>query len=363
MDIKTLKQIVPNLPANIAVLMRGPTGVGKSHVARGFADALELPFIDVRGSTMDEAKVGGLPDMKAVDEKKVATFVVPSWFKRACDEPCVVMLDELNRSMPTVMQAFFQIVLDRELGNDEDGVPWRLHPDTRVIAAINAGNEYDVNDMDPALLRRFWVTDVEPTVADWVEWATEAGLDGVGVEFIKAEPAHWRVDPSTVEPGTVVPTPASWHRLFDALVHMDMAPAKLAGDNLPGTFYPVAAGFVGVEAAIAFKDFVQNYELQISAEDILDGKVTAEEIKELPASQIANIIEKLHDHSKDNKWKAKQVKAVAAFAEGLGGEFLIQTFTAIQKAQNMANLLPLNKLIGMKVVELVNAARATTTTK
>lgn len=360
MDIKTLKNIVPYLPPEIAVLMRGPTGVGKSHVARGFADALELPFIDVRGSTMDEAKVGGLPDMKAVDEKKVATFVVPSWFKRACDEPCVIMLDELNRSMPTVMQAFFQIVLDRELGNDENGIPWRLHPETRVLAAVNAGNEYDVNEMDPALLRRFWVCDVEPTVADWCEWAEGASLDAVGIQFIKAEPAHWRVDPSEVEPGTVVPTPASWHRLFDALTHMGMAPSNLCGENVPPTFYPIAQGFVGVEAAIALKDFVQNYELQVSAEDIINGKVTADDLKDSPASQIANVIEKLHDHSKENKWKAKQVKAVAAFAEGLGGEFLIQTFTAIQKAQNMANLLPLNKLIGMKVVELVNAARATT---
>mgnify|MGYP003655125682 CR=1 FL=1 len=360
MDIKTLKAIVPNLPPEIAVLMRGPTGIGKSFVTKTFADALELPFIDVRGSTMDEAKVGGLPDMKAVDEKKVATFVVPSWFKRACDEPCVVMLDELNRSMPTVMQAFFQIVLDRELGNDENGVPWRLHPETRVLAAINAGNEYDVNEMDPALLRRFWVCDVEPTVGDWVIWAEGAELDTIGVQFIKAEPAHWRVEPSDVEPGTVCPNPASWHRLLDALVHMGMAPAKLAGNMVPETFYPVAAGFVGTEAAIAFRDFVVNYELQVSAEDILTGKVKAEDVKDAPASQITNIIDKLAEHSKANNWKAKEVKAIAAFAEGLGGEFLIQTFTAVQRAGNMKNLLPLNKTIGMKVVELVNAARATT---
>ena len=93
MDIKTLKAIVPYLPPHIAVLMRGPTGVGKSHVAQAFAETLGLPYIDVRGSTMDEAKVGGLPDMKAVDELKVATFVVPSWFKTACERPCVLMLD------------------------------------------------------------------------------------------------------------------------------------------------------------------------------------------------------------------------------------------------------------------------------
>ena len=335
MDIKTIKTIVPNLPAEIAVLMRGPTGVGKSHVARAFADQLGLPFIDVRGSTMDEAKVGGLPDMKAVDEKKVATFVVPSWFKTACDRPCVIMLDELNRSMPTVMQAFFQIVLDRELGNDEDGVPYRLHPETRVIAAINAGNEYDVNEMDPALLRRFWVCDVEPTVSDWTDWAEGAGIDKILVEFIKQEPAHWRVDPSKVEPGTVVPTPASWHRLSDSLVHMGLAPEALAGNDVPAHFYPVLTGFIGVEAAIAFRDFVKNYELQITAEDILDGKIKAEDLKDAPAGQLASVVEKITAHAADNNWKAAQVKRIAKFAEELGGEFLIQVFTGVQKAGNM----------------------------
>ncbi len=359
MDIKTIKSIVPNLPPHIACLMRGPTGVGKSHVARAFADELGLPFIDVRGSTMDEAKVGGLPDMKAVDEKKVATFVVPSWFKTACDQPCVIMLDELNRSMPTVMQAFFQIVLDRELGNDEDGIPYRLHPETRVIAAVNAGNEYDVNEMDPALLRRFWVCDVEPTVADWVEWADGEGIDKILVEFIKQEPGHWRVDPASVEPGTVVPTPASWHRLSESLVHMSLAPEALAGNDVPAHFYSVLTGFIGTEAAIAFRDFVKNYELQITAEDILGGKVKAADVADAPASQLAGLVEKLSIHAKENNWKTAQVKRVAKFAEEVGGEFLIQVFTGVQKAGNMKNLLPLNQAIGMKVVELVNAARAT----
>ncbi len=360
MNVKTIHQIVPHLPPNIAVLFRGPTGIGKSHIAAGIADTLELPFIDVRGSTMDEAKVGGLPDMKSVDELKVATFVVPSWFKRACQEPCLIMLDELNRSMMQVQQAFFQIVLDRELGNDADGIPHRLHPETRIIAAVNVGSEYDVNDMDPALLRRFWVCDLEPTVGDWVDWATETGLDKILVEFVRQNHEHWRVCPSTVEPGTVVPTPASWHRMSDALVHMDLAPAKLAGNDCPTHFYSVLTGFIGTEAAISFKDFVVNYELQVSAEDILKGRVTAEDLKDAPASQVLQLIDKLSAHSKDNVWKAKEVKAVAKFAETMGGEHLIATFTAVQRAGNMKNLLPLNKAIGMKVVNLVNEARAVT---
>jgi hypothetical protein len=140
---------------------------------------------------------------------------------------------------------------------------------------------------------------------------------------------------------------------------MSLAPEKLAGGDVPGSFYSILTGFIGVEAGIAFRDFVKNYELQISAEDILSGKVKSGDLKDAPASQLAGLVEKISAHAKENNWKAKEVKAVAAFAEELGGEFLIQVFTGVQKAGNMKNLLPLNKQIGMKVVELVNAARAT----
>ena len=358
MDVKTLQAIIPGLPPHIATLLRGPTGVGKSHISKGIADELGLPFVDVRGSTMDEAKVGGIPDFETSKERGVSTFCLPSWYVRACKEPVVLMLDELNRSMPQVQQAFFQIVLDRELGNDVDGVPMRLHPETRIIAAVNVGNEYDVNDMDPALLRRFWVADLEPTVGDWIDWATDFGLDPILVEFVQQNPEHWRVDPSEVEPGTVCPTPASWHRLNETLESMGALPATIAGTPGPAHFYSVAMGFVGTEAAISFSDFVKNYERQISADDLLAGKVGAEDFRALPASAATGLIDKLGHHSKENEWTKAQVKRVAAFATELGGEMLIATFTAIQKANNLKNLMAINKIIGQEVVALVNAARA-----
>ena len=68
---------------------------------------------------------------------------------RACNEPVILFLDELNRGLPAVQQSFFQIVLDRQLGNDIDGNPYDIHPETRIFAAINHGNEYDVNDSCP----------------------------------------------------------------------------------------------------------------------------------------------------------------------------------------------------------------------
>ena len=42
MDIKTFVQVVTALPNDISVLAKGPTGIGKSFVAKTFADALEL---------------------------------------------------------------------------------------------------------------------------------------------------------------------------------------------------------------------------------------------------------------------------------------------------------------------------------
>jgi hypothetical protein len=355
MDIKTFKLVAPSLPADIAILARGPTGVGKSHLAKAISIELGLPFIDVRGSTMSEGDVGGYPDIEGMKESGVMTFCMPSWFMRACKEPVVLMLDELNRSLPGVQQSFFQLVLDRELGNDKNGVPYRLHPDTRVIAAVNHGAEYDVNDMDPALLRRFWVCDLEPTSEDWISWAVENDIDSVVIDFIRENPGHLRVDPSKVEPGTIVPTPASWHRLSDSLVHMGFAPSKVAGTK-PPIIYPTAMGFVGIEAGIAFTDFVQNYAKVISAEDILDGKVT--DGSTLNASEVAGLLDKLAEHCKANKWSVTEAKNVAKFGKSLTGEMMVQLWNKCSATQNLANIQSLHKLIGQAVVKIVQASRA-----
>jgi len=356
MDIKTFTTLAPRLPAEIAVLMRGPTGVGKSHIAKQCADTIGLPFIDVRGSTMSEGDVGGYPDIDGMKETGVMTFCMPSWFVRACREPVVLMLDELNRSLPGVQQSFFQLVLDRELGNDQDGNPYRLHPETRVYSAVNHGSEYDVNEMDPALLRRFWVVDLDPTVHDWIDWAGPAGIDPVTIDFVRNHPEHLRVDPGSVEPGTVVPTPASWHRLDESLRHMGLVPSELAGTGADG-LYALAGGFVGTEAAISYTEFIKRYERVISAEDVLNGEINKKRATELPASEALGVLDKLVEHSKDNDWSKKAAKNVSKFALARGGEQLIYFWNAISKTQRLPNIQALHKEIGQKVVEVVRAAR------
>ncbi len=359
MDIKTFNLVAGNLPPEIAVLMRGPTGVGKSHLARALSTSLDLPFIDVRLSTMSEGDVGGYPDIEGMKETGVMTFCMPSWFMRACKEPVVLMLDEMNRALPGVQQSAFQLVLDRELGNDKDGNPYKLHPETRIFAAVNAGAEYDVNDMDPALLRRFWTIDLEPTNADWLEWA-EGNIDEVVIDFIRQNPSHLRVDVSTVEPGTICPNPASWHRLNDSLAHMGWAPKAngIAGADCPPGFYAVSQGFVGTEAAIALATFVKGYDLVVTAEDVLERyDEVKDRVAEMNASDVTSVIERLAVHCKENKWNAAQTKAVAAFSAELGGEMLIALWNGISQSGNLPNIQKIHKLIGSRVVTVVQDGR------
>jgi len=355
-DIKTFTRLAPKLPAEIAVLMRGPTGVGKSHIAKQCAEEIGLPFIDVRGSTMSEGDVGGYPDIEGMKATGVMTFCMPSWFVRSCREPVVLMLDELNRSLPGVQQSFFQLVLDRELGNDKDGNPYKLHPDTRVYAAVNHGSEYDVNEMDPALLRRFWTVDLEPTTQDWLDWAGPAGIDPVTIDFIRNHPEHLRVDPGKVEPGTICPTPASWHRLDESLRHMELAPSDLAGTGAEG-IYALATGFVGLEASISYSEFIKRYEKVISAEDVLTGGVNKKTIQELQASEALGVIDKLVVHSEENDWNKKQAKNAATFAKTRGGEQLVYFWNAISKTQKLTNIQALHKELGQEVVKIVREAR------
>ena len=357
MDIKTFKTLATKLPPQIAVLMRGPTGVGKSQISLACAKELNLPFIDVRGSTMDESKVTGIPDFEVSKEMGVATFVLPSWFVRGCREPVVLCLDEFNRSMPQVQQAFFQVVLDRSLGNDANGNPMVLHPETRIFAAVNHGTEYDVNDMDPALLRRFWTVDLDPTNQDWIDWAkTDDNIDPVTIDFIRQNPAHLRVDISSIEPGTVCPNPASWHRLDTSLRHMGLAPTEIAGGRHDGV-YALATGFVGVEAAIAFQDFVSKYEKQISGEDVVAGKVAKKTVKGLKASESLAILDKVVDHASKNDWTDKEADNVVAFARQLPDEQVVHLWNGVMATKQMGPIKSLHTRIGAEIVASIRKAR------
>jgi len=355
LNIKSFLKIVKNLPPHHAVLMRASTGVGKSSLVAQIAKEVELPLIDVRASIMSEGDTQGYPDIEGMKEKGIMTFCMPAWFVRACNEPVVLFLDEFNRGLPAVQQSFFQIVLDRQLGNDENGMPYNIHPETRIFAAINHGNEYDVNEMDPALLRRFWTIDLKPSKDDWINWAKSKEVDNLIIEFLRTRSSHLFVNLEKVKPGNVFPTPASWARFDEVLKYIGV---NLMEDRNNFDIFNTAIGFIGQEAAVEFADFVKKYEIVVTPEELLKSFKNCEhKLKTMSNDRINSLIERLGEHSISNNWTVSQAKNAAKLGKMISEEMMIHFWSKVTGGKNIESIQKFHKEIGQYVVEIVNNNR------
>ena len=284
-----------------SVMIRGRHGVGKSWVAYQTAQGLawdgsqtrpiqegetSLPVVEIRASQMTEGDLLGLPSPQQVEVNgELAASLLPfAWLVKACTEPVVLFLDEVDRATTEVRQGFFQLGDSRQING------WKLHPGTVVFGAVNGGvhaAQYQVADMDPAELDR-WVTfDVEPSVEDWLDWG-KSEINPLMWDFINQNREHLE-HKGEFEPGVVYPSRRSWHRLDKTLAKVNM----LDNENADlGLLFNLSNGFVGFEAAVAFRDFVENYERQVTVEDILDhGKL--EKTKDFGLVDHVALIEKI----------------------------------------------------------------------
>jgi hypothetical protein len=328
MSVKTFKEVASILPIEQSVLLRAVHGVGKSMIVRQVAFVLkekmglnEYKVIDRRLSQMSEGDMIGLPST----DGNVTRFNPPDWYMEACNIPCCLFLDELNRATPEVMQAAFQVVLDRELNG------WKLHPKTRVFSAINLGSQYTVNEMDPALLSRFWAIDLKPTVEDWLNWAKDTTPVGGNIhpnliDFIKTN-EKWLNTPKNSEPGKKVPDPRSWEHLNTALVQ-----ANLMEEPDNPLFWSMCLGFIGIEATNAFVDYVKSMDRQFTGKDILE-KYSKVKNKIMNAGQeryniaIDRLVDYVVKHCETVT--KKQGENIAEFMRDVPGELRILLWTKL----------------------------------
>lgn len=324
MSIHTFLAVAKLLPRDTSVLIRGPHGIGKSQLARQVSRMIaaaekitDYPFIDKRLSQQTEGDLIGLPST----DGEVTRFNPPDWYKTACLRPCFLLLDELNRATHEVMQAAFQIVLDRELNG------WKLHPQTRVFAAINSSAEYTVNEMDPALIDRFWVIDLKPDTKDWLDWARGDGkIHPVVIDFI-ASAEKWLDPPKNAETGTIHPSRRSWERLNKALEE-----AGLAEEPTNPMFYPLCMGYIGVEATVAFCDFAKTVDSRVTGKDVIDSYPKfREKVKRMPSDRINGLVEKLAEHVTKNikVLNDKQGANLKAFMDDIPAEHRISCWSKL----------------------------------
>lgn len=331
-NARELIAVLRLLPSDKSVLIIGPHGVGKSMITAELARHFGLPLIDRRLSQMTEGDIIGLP--KVADD--VTAFYAVDWFRQACLQPCVLLLDELNRASTEILNAAFQIVLDRELNGN------RLHSGTRVIACINAGAHYAVNDMDPALINRFAIFHFEPDQDDWLAWArTDNRIDPVLIDYVGHHPTELRFkELDKMEPLTAYPTPRGWEAVDKCLKGAGMPPLDVCGRSAPPGFFHIVASLVGHPSAIGFCKWVQEYNRVVTAEDILDRYDEMENIiKSLPHDSVVALLDKIGHHCAKHDWTEKQAENLCKFGIAmLTGEDHVLLFSKVTSTKKMENI-------------------------
>ena len=320
MNVKQTKFTLKYFPRRRSVLIRGKHGIGKSEVVKQVAMELSVEtgktyeFIDVRLSQKEVGDIIGLP--RSLDNFTVTKFVfkdgkqvgqtetiqnvmvhdLPVWFPRDKDSCGILFLDELDRASREVQQAAFELVLDYRLNMTPLPDGWR------VMSAINGdpdgqGN-YQVLEMDPALLDRFFVIDFKPTVPEWIDHAKTAEVHDAIVKYITKVTSDLDT-PDKIEPGKVYPSRRAWVMFSELIKHQ----ASVGHDPLRDLAYLhyLATGYLGTILAQNFTEYVRTDYRIFSPQEILGNfnKDMEKAFAEMEASEVSFFSKILTEHIND----------------------------------------------------------------
>jgi GTP-binding protein EngB required for normal cell division len=230
-ELMTLLEVTPTWQN---IMLAGRHGIGKSQILTRYFKSKGLPVKTLfLGQMSDPGDLLGLPNK---DEKTGKTVFMPPYWFPVDGQPIVLFLDEINRARPEILQTVMDLVLNRKLAGRE------LPEGSRIIAAGNDGEEYQLTDLDPALVSRFNIYTFRPTVEDWLLWATRTGLDERILNFIGANPELLDRSADTKEDQGLDKDPdrRAWEKV-----------ARLM-ENIPNPLpvhQKVVAGIIGVQAA------------------------------------------------------------------------------------------------------------------
>lgn len=277
MNIATLKKVLPTIPAEQTVMLKGCHGIGKTEVVRWIAKNIwHQECIEFQASQIsDVGDLIGLPRINA--ETGHTEWVPPFWYKK--DEkgnpiPVTLFLDELNRGTTLVTNAMMQLGLDHKILN------FQLAEGSHVICAINPGDDgtYDVEEFDPAKADRFVTYTFKPSTAEWLEWAVESGINPLITGYISQYGSD--LDPySNAENAKttsrsfdgILPSRRSWVR-FSKFLDAGLENHLFEGTEGVGILEESCSGYVGKAIAAKFKTYFMQHGNGLDAKALMESK-------------------------------------------------------------------------------------------
>lgn len=274
MNIATLKEAIRLCRnASITPFIWGKHGLGKSSAVRQLCMELGIGFVDYRASQIEASDLRGLPDREGgltvylpPEELPHGEYRCPQCkmsFGEVGDNlkellcpkghPAVLnegilFLDELNRADDDVLQACFQLVLDRKIGRYTLPTGWS------VVAAGNPQEGYRVNSFDdPAFLDRFCHLKLSvgrEYITSWMEYMSQyQGVADRILQFVGFDEAHLMTKMDADLGFSVGPSPRSWEMVARVLAETQRASYSQE------VVHEVLSGIIGLELATQFERF------------------------------------------------------------------------------------------------------------
>jgi hypothetical protein len=248
------------------VFMWGPPGIGKSDLVHQIAAEQDRSVIDVRLSLWEPTDIKGIPFYHP--EKQTMCWAPPIELPSDPEDTSILFLDELNSAAPATQAAAYQLILNRRVGT------YVLPKGVSIVAAGNREADKGVTYRMPApLANRFLHLELRTDYEDWLNWATLNKVHEQVVGYIGfAKQDLYDFDPKSSSRSFA--TPRSWSFVSDLLKDDDLA---------ENTLTDLIAGAVGEGLAVKFMAHRKVAKQMPKPEDILSGKVTKVNIKEISA--------------------------------------------------------------------------------
>lgn len=321
-NITELKQLLEATPASHNIMLVGNHGIGKSEILTEHFKGLGMPVIALfLGQMADPGDLIGLP---CKDEKTGKTdFMPPYWFPTD-GKPVVLFLDELNRARPEILQTVMDLALNRKLAGK------MLPEGSRIISAVNAGDQYQLTDLDPALVSRFNIVNFKPSAEEWLLWARKEGLDQRVVAFIDENRIWLDKDPDAKEGADTgldkTPDRRAWKRVSDIIS---------GKRELKEIDAKIISSIVGPKAASAFMQNAAKKQL-ITGREVLAGfSKVKDTLTEYGIHQLSVVNEGIYRHLEVEKVSEKDVKT---YSENLMSYFEFLTKKRKEAAAHFANI-------------------------
>lgn len=275
--------------ANISLMIWGQRGVGKSSVIAQYCSQHQYGCVNMRLSQMEASDIRGLPDRIQGRTQYLPPADMPSgglsWEDyeaklQEITDPTermrqsvlltpqlnngILFLDEINRAQDDVLQAAFELVLDRKIGQYVLPEGWSI-----VCAGNYNEGSYITNGFtDAAFLDRFChvqLSDGEATMEDWVQFMSNTHGDTASsvIEFV-AQDLN-RLD-GAVEGSlgfTIQPSRRSWESVTKVVQAAKQL--NVSDEALTSTIQ----GLVGVELGASFG----RYSCPVSPRDLINDGV------------------------------------------------------------------------------------------